>query len=369
MKKSTVILSVVVVLALLVFLIVWLKPDGDSQSAQELQADTANQSQTTDEELEANESVSDSAAAAGQFTTGLESLPASLRDTQVDGEIIIDDNQQLVVTEGLRRLFDYFLSAAGEESEETLSARAEAYIRHHTREPAASQAVDILYAYMDYLKSLSSLQDQYGNLQMQATKSGKMDLNMVAQRTQDMKQLRQQYFDDETIEAFFGSEDAYNDYTIAMMEIEQNSTLSEEQKEAMRADYVSRMPEGDIKAHIESQANLGELMSRTEAMKQQGASEAELFNMRAELVGEAAAARLAQVDKQDADFAQRYAQYDSQRQAIIQQYGDSSQAQTQISQLQQSLFNDSEIRRLEGYAQVHQGQWASSGKIAYKGLQ
>ena len=41
------------------------------------------------------------------------SLPKSLQGTQVDGEIIIDENKQLVVTAGLRRLFDYFCQHKG----------------------------------------------------------------------------------------------------------------------------------------------------------------------------------------------------------------------------------------------------------------
>src|SRR5699024_12676634 len=45
---------------------------------------------------------------ASQFTTSLENLPRSLQGSEVDGEIIIDENKQLVVTEVLRRLFDYF---------------------------------------------------------------------------------------------------------------------------------------------------------------------------------------------------------------------------------------------------------------------
>ena len=85
------------------------------------------------------------------------SLPKSLQGTQVDGEIIIDENKQLVVTAGLRRLFDYFLSAQGEEPLTQIEQRVIAYIREHTPEPAASQAVNIFQNYLTYLTAVSQL--------------------------------------------------------------------------------------------------------------------------------------------------------------------------------------------------------------------
>lgn len=50
-------------------------------------------------------------------------------------EIIIDENKQLVVTEGLRRLFDYFLSALGEEdrSRHLCSLESFQYPKSHAR--------------------------------------------------------------------------------------------------------------------------------------------------------------------------------------------------------------------------------------------
>src|SRR5689334_7743323 len=43
-------------------------------------------------------------------------LPRSLQDTQVDGGLAADANGHLIVAPGVRALFDYFLSATGEES-------------------------------------------------------------------------------------------------------------------------------------------------------------------------------------------------------------------------------------------------------------
>ena len=352
----------VVIIVIAAAVIMWFKPDSQRmETAQSASIASADTSESTLSTVLNSEQTEQTASAQNQstFVTGLERLPRSLKGTQVDGEIIIDENKQLVVTEGLRRLFDYFLSAIGEEDEAVIFARVESYIRHHTPEPAASQAVAIFSKYVAYLKALPEIEKRYGNLQLQATKNGELDLNAIAQQKQDVANLRQQYFDKTTIEAFFGASDSYDDYSMEMVRINQNEQMSEAQKQAARQDYVSRLPDGAIKTNIMQQANLNELMARTEQMKAAGASPEALYNMRRELVGAPAAARLAQVDQQDADFDQRFKQYQTQKQQLLSQNADKAQAQTQINQIEQQLFNDMERKRLAGYAALQQQKAAA----------
>ncbi|KAA0912847.1 lipase secretion chaperone [Psychrobacter sp. ANT_WB68] len=345
------------IVVLVVAIIWWFKPNNASNASAQANS-TVGYSQAsanaTDKTGSKNDIGNKSKQSSGRFTTGLEDLPRSLQGTDVDGEIIIDENKQLVVTEGLRRLFDYFLSALGEEEEATIYARVESYIRSHTPEPAASQAVTIFDQYVAYLKALPAIESRYGNLQLQATENGELDLNVVAQQKQDVAKLRQQHFDQETITAFFGTEDEYDDYSIAMVKINQDKQLSDAQKEAARQDYISRMPDNAIKTNIAQQANLDELIKRTEQMQAQGATAEALYNMRRELVGAPAAARLAQVDQQDANFDQRFKQYQAQKQQLLKQNVDKAQAQTQINQIEQQLFNEAERKRLTGYAALQQ---------------
>ena len=352
----------VVIIVIAAAVIMWFKPDSQRmETAQSASIASADTSESTLSTVLNSEQTEQTASAQNQstFVTGLERLPRSLKGTQVDGEIIIDENKQLVVTEGLRRLFDYFLSAIGEEDEAVIFARVESYIRHHTPEPAASQAVAIFSKYVAYLKALPEIEKRYGNLQLQATKNGELDLNAIAQQKQDVANLRQQYFDKTTIEAFFGASDSYDDYSMEMVRINQNEQMSEAQKQAARQDYVSRLPDGAIKTNIMQQANLNELMARTEQMKAAGASPEALYNMRRELVGAPASERLAQVDQEDANFDQRFKQYQAQKQQLLSQNADKVQAQTQIHQIEQQLFNDMERKRLAGYAALQQQKAAA----------
>lgn len=348
------IVIIAVVILITVAIILWFKPNDSSTTSTHL-ASTTTDKQVTDGPLESTNSnkISDALAARSStgFITGLENLPRSLQGTEVDGEIIIDEHQQLVVTEGLRRLFNYFLSALGEE-EAIIYARVESYIRTHTPEPAASQAVAIFDQYVAYLKALPEIEKRYGNLQMQATENGQLDLDMVAQQKQDVARLRQQHFSKETISAFFGAQEDYDNYSIEMIKINQNEQLTDVQKDAARQDYISRMPNNLTKANIKQQANLNELISRTEQMKAKGATAEALYNMRRELVGAPAAARLALVDQEDANFDQRFNQYQAQKQQLLGQ--NTNTAQVQIEQIEKQLFNEEERKRLTGYAALQQ---------------
>lgn len=343
--------AAIVIIIITIVIILWLKPDDNAKSYALAisQEDSSASNNSSPDMSNPYQGLTLSTQDKAKFTTGLEGLPRSLQGTSVDGEIIIDENKRLVVTEGLRRLFDYFLSALGEEDEATINQRVESYIRNHTPEPAASQAITIFNQYVSYLKQLKQIEQRYGNLQLQATQDGKLDLNMLAQRRQDIGKIRQQNFDKATITAFFGTDDSYDDYSISMLTIEQDEQLSSTQKSAARQDYISHMPNTAIKANIEQQANLSELITRTEQMKAQGASAKDLYTMRSKLVGKAAAGRLATVDAEDTNFDQRFDQYQAQKQSILTQNPDNTQANLQITQLEQQLFNDAERKRLEAY--------------------
>lgn len=355
----TTVFVVAVIIALTVAVIMWFKPNNNDATLTSSASTIAGGTTMTGAPMpDMSDPYNGLTTASTQnntsFDTGLERLPQSLQGTDVDGEIIIDENKQLVVTEGLRALFDYFLSALGEEDESVIFARVESYIRSHVPEPAASQAIAIFNQYVKYLKQIPQIEERYGNLQLQATKDGGMDLHLVAQRQQDVSKLRKLYFDTATITAFFGREDDYDSYSIAMIEIEQNKQLSDAQKEAARRDYVSRMPDNDNKANIKQQASLGELMTRTEEMKAKGASPEALYNMRSKLVGVDAAKRLAEVDAGDASFDKRFNQYQTQKQQLLSQ--NPTDASAQITQIEQQLFTDTERKRLSGYAAMQKAK-------------
>ena len=281
-------------------------------------------------------------------------LPHSLRGTQVDGDIIINENQQLVVTLGLRRLFDYFLSAQGEESLEQINQRVIDYINTHTPQPAAGQATAIYKKYLTYLEQVEVVQHQSTDLRASNTLSTLPPNTMTfLEEQQAVEKLRQRLFDPSTIQAFFEQDDALNHYTLTVMKAMQDPNLTEAQKNNVqhiaRQQYIMRIGDPKTQENLRNQDSIGALLVETERLKQQGASEIELNNMRRHYVNEDIVQKLSQLDREQADFLRRIEEYKIQRDRIILAQGNSSQAQAAVERLQQQLFNDKERLRLSVY--------------------
>ena len=78
------------------------------------------------------------------FVTGMERLPHSLNGVDPPAGLVIDAAGNLVVRRSLRDLFDFFLSAIGEEPLPTLRARIRAYMAKSLPDSAFKQAEQIL---------------------------------------------------------------------------------------------------------------------------------------------------------------------------------------------------------------------------------
>lgn len=278
-----------------------------------------------------------------QFITGLENLPKSLQGTAVDGEIIIDENHNLVVTRGLRRLFDYFLTTQGEESLADIIARVEAYIRSRTPEPASSQTVALWHQYLNYLTATATVEEAGGKPAEQ------IDIDAVIQQKQKLADLRKQFFDDKTIKAFWGDEDAYDTYSIGLLKLSRNNQLTEAERTQAQQQLLDNLPEGAMKTQIENQQNLAKLLEQTAKLKAKGANAQQLRQLREQLVGSAAADRLEALDLAREQWQTRVQQYLDGRQAILNSTATEASKQQQIQTLRHRYFTENEQKRLTAY--------------------
>lgn len=280
------------------------------------------------------------------FVTGLERLPASLQGTEVDGEIIIDGNHQLVVTRRLRDMFDYFLTTIGEEPLATVVARIQAYIRHRVPDPAQGQAIHLLNQYLAYRNALKTIPEVGG------LSADQIDPDAVARQKQQEQQLRRQFFSNTEIEAFFADEDAYDQYSLAAIKIHRNSNLSEAQKAEQLAALMNQLPTG-LQDNLKATSQYQQLDTLTTAIHARGGSPEEIRQMRLNLVGADATARLEAIDSEHASLDQRVSQYVQQKQQIMGQANLSpEQKALQIEQLEQQHFDAQERLRLAALEQL-----------------
>ncbi|SDU31158.1 lipase secretion chaperone [Halopseudomonas salegens] len=239
-----------------------------------------------------------------------EALPASLRDTEVDGQLQVDAQGNLLITDQLRHLFDYFLATVGEVSQEQAEAKIRAYLRQNLAQPAQTQALDLLDDYLAYLHAVVDLESAYPRA---------ADLDALLAREDAVQRLRASIFSAEAHAAFFAKEELYHRFTLQRMQVMQDATLDAvergERIEALRDDLPDALRELLLpQLHAD-------LRQQSQALLAAGGSSDELRNLRMELVGPQATERLEALDSQRADWQQRLDSFASEREQIMQHPG------------------------------------------------
>jgi lipase chaperone LimK len=281
------------------------------------------------------------------FVTGLEQLPASLEGTSVPPGLLEDGNGNLVPTPGLRDIFDYFLSVHGEESLDVIVARVNAYLASNLSASAAAQARTVLGNYLDYRESLADV-DQVGGVN-----ASQLDLLAVQTQQDEVRALRQRYFDAGANEAFFARDDALDRFAVARMQVLQNDKLSPEEQAAQLESLRQQLPT-EMQQELDDVSRYQDLRALTQSWQEQGGNEADLRQIREQTVGAAAADRLEALEQERAAFDQRIQRWLGARQAILSNSALSqADRERQIETLRAQQFNDTELVRVRTLERIH----------------
>jgi lipase chaperone LimK len=178
---------------------------------------------------------------------------------------------------------------------ERLAARAKA----HFPPELAQSAVAFLNRYVDYLESLDAL-----NLS-----SAKSDVAALRSLFEERKALRESFFAPEEYKALFAREDRLDRYTIARMEIEANAKLSAEERDQALANAANELTPDERAERKSWQLHLN-AQSQTALFDAKQTSDDERFEARKTEYGEAAAQRLAELDRSERDWQSRLAKYE-----------------------------------------------------------
>lgn len=272
----------------------------------------------------------------------LKNLPASFGGTTVDGVFRLDANGNLLISEDIRRIFDYFLAAAGEEPLRTSVERLRAYIAAELPANAREQALVLLNQYLDYKRELVLLERDLPQM---------ANLDALRQREAAVQALRARIFDSETQQAFFAREEAYNQFTLQRLAILQNSQLDDAGKAAAVDQLRNSLP-ADMQDTVLPQLQ-NELRQQTARLQAAGAKPEQIRQLRQQLVGAEATQRLEVLDQQRQTWKKRIAQYSTEKAAIENNPGMSaSDKRAAIAQLAAENFDEREQLRLEAAEQL-----------------
>lgn len=261
-----------------------------------------------------------------------QALPPSFRGTQVDGSFHVDAAGNLLVSEEIRRIFDYFLSSTGEEPLSSSVERLGTYIASQLEAPAEGQALALLDQYLRYKSELVQLERDRPQL------SG---VEGLRQRETSVQALRARIFSAEAHQAFFAQEEAYNQFSLERLAIRHDTSLDDAAKAAALDRLLASLP-GAVLPQLQT-----ELRSQTAALQAQGGTPAQIRRLRQQLVGAEATVRLEALDQQRQDWKQRLEAYQREEAKIEANPGlSASDKSTALATLAEERFDESERLRL-----------------------
>ncbi|WP_395407860.1 lipase secretion chaperone [Pseudoduganella sp. UC29_106] len=277
------------------------------------------------------------AASAQSATAAIAAAPPpfapSMAGTRPDGDLRQDASDHLVINEELLHLFDYYLSALGEQDLPAIRAGIERDLRTRLSATAAAKAVALLDRYISYKRALVAVE--------RAMPAARDAAGAARARLEAMQRLRRDYFSLSEFAGLFGAADARDRETLARLEIAQDRQLSEAERRAKLAAAESRLSAVE-RAERDAPTRVLTLETAVAESRSRGADDNEVYRQRAAALSPEAAARLAEVDREETDWRRRIAAYSADRARLG---GDPAALQ----QLRDARFTPQEQKRLTAY--------------------
>lgn len=258
----------------------------------------------------------------------------SMEGTVPDGDIKQAADGGLVVDAELGHLFDYYLAGLGEKDLGAIRAEIERELDRRLKPAAAAQAKLLLGRYLDYKRALVGLEQQ---LPPEADLLKSARARMAA-----MQKMRARFFSPAESAGLFGFSDAYDRDALARLEVSQDPNLSLTQR-SERLALLDKQLSPAMREAREAPVRVIRTEEAVQQMRAQGATDDEVYRLRAAAFSPEGASRLAQLDQEEAAWKSRMQTYLAQRAALPPNAG------TQLQQLRDRYFTSEEQRRLGAY--------------------
>ncbi len=273
----------------------------------------------------------------------LDVLPASLKDVPSPKTLDVDAAGNLVINAKIRKMFDHYLSTAGEEELSKITDRVKLLMSRQLSDPALSEAHEIFDKYIEFKGEMDRILQQSALFQ-----SGELDGQAIAALKQQVRLERSNYFSQEVIAVFFSREDQYDDYMLAKSKIRNDETLSGEEKSEEISHLNQQSPVWLTQQNVQAK-KIEAYQAKERALSESGAQDWEIKDFRRRELGDEAAAMLELRDERRADWDQRLTAYREAVDTAMEQVGDldGSFAITKRDQIRAEHFKGHELRRVK----------------------
>ncbi len=268
-------------------------------------------------------------------------LPDCLQGTLFIINLSVDKNGDLIISEDIRHLIEYFLTAQLEENRDTVIGRIEEFFNLTLPPDAAMEAYDILHSYLAYKKALTGFDTEAYDGEDNSSLIG--GLKIAAAKRFD---ARRKYLGEEVVEAFFAREEAYDSFTLKRMEIENDDSLDFKKKATLLEEEEEFLPES-MKERRQKWRDEQVLRVEIEQLKAAGDNSDKIFKLRSDLYGEKGALALANIDKKRDELKSRFKEYSFDKQKILNSKDiTDEEKELNIDEIKRSYFSSKEIIKI-----------------------
>lgn len=327
MKKTKgLVVLIVILLVLLSCLVLWLKPKNET-----IQKAALSGANIRDE---INQLTSAEAVTTGLIKGKIPELAPSLQGTQINCSLTVDNNKNFVVDQNTKGCFEYYLTQFGELTLAQIDTQVRDYITHNLPEAAVLQAIDLWQRYLKYLEAEG---------RMQGSDPDPNDPAQLEKVLKNLAEIRKQYFNMKEIDALFGYDVVYDEYTVDRLKILDNKKLDSKTKARLLNERFAQLP-ANLQKNLQEMGKLENLRTLTKDIKSRNGSATELRQMREQLVGAQAADNLEVLDRNRAQWKSKVNSYLDQRQKVLNSNLSDVDKQKSIEALRQQSFS-SEVER------------------------
>lgn len=282
-------------------------------------------------------------------------LPYSLLGATLPLALDVNDRGELVINKKIQHLFDFYLSAMGEESLDIIVARIKHRLTLQLVDPALTQGVEVLAGYLQYLNEVTAIKQQFEQL-IDPASAGEYALENVIQVREMVLDARAIYLNRDVIEAFFGQADEYEAYMLNVATINKNNALNTAEKQSAKAALETTAPAW-LLSQQRNANQLNQYREQYKTLQSQGASQTELEDFTQQSFTPEVADRLATLDDKRQQWQIKLAEYKEQLAVITANTtytdSDSQQQQLEIAQLREAYFTPQEIKRVNALDSIN----------------
>lgn len=268
-------------------------------------------------------------------------LPTSLLNTPTPELLDVNQDGSLCINKKILHLFEFYLSAIGEESLELIVTRIKSNLKEQLTTQALDEALHILEGYLQYRNEITVLKQEYN----QVFDVDEYSLEHVINIRNELINARWRFLSREVISAFFEQEDEYENYMLSLAMITRDNSLDKDQRENAVSLLNTQIPSWLIEQ--QNKANqLNKYRLQHSELVSQGASDSELRMLREHEFTVEVSDRLSLLDTERLRWQQRLSEYRVELVTILAIESDHKAQQTLIDGLRSQHFNSQEIRRV-----------------------